>query len=91
MLPEKVVSTTCPFCGVGCTLELHVSGNQVLKATSPYNSVVNHGNLCVKGRFGWDFIYNPKRITQPMIRASARRGNPGGQHKVWTEMRITGG
>ncbi len=68
MLAQKIVSTTCPFCGVGCNLELHVKGDQILKATSPYDSVVNHGNLCVKGRFGWDFIYNPKRVTTPLIK-----------------------
>ncbi|MBI5878670.1 MAG: formate dehydrogenase subunit alpha [Chloroflexi bacterium] len=65
---ETVTSTTCPFCGVGCTLELHVKGDQILRATSPYDSVVNHGNLCVKGRFGWDFIYHPKRVTEPLIK-----------------------
>ncbi len=68
MLADRVVTTTCPFCGVGCKLDLHVKGDQILKATSPYDAVVNHGNLCVKGRFGWDFIYNPKRVTTPLIK-----------------------
>jgi formate dehydrogenase alpha subunit len=73
LLADKIVTTTCPFCGVGCKLELHVKGAQIFKATSPYDAVVNHGNLCVKGRFGWDFIYNPKRVTTPLIRASLRK------------------
>lgn len=72
MRAERVVSTVCPFCGVGCSLDLHVSGDQIVRATSPYDSVVNHGNLCVKGRFGWDFIYHPKRVTTPLIRRNGK-------------------
>jgi formate dehydrogenase alpha subunit len=66
--PEKTVSTICPYCGVGCNLELHLQGNFIYKVTSPYNNVVNHGNLCVKGRFGTDYIYSRKRVTTPLIR-----------------------
>ncbi len=66
--PSKIVSTTCPFCGVGCNLELHIQDDFIYKVTSPFDAVVNHGNLCVKGRFGYDFIYNQKRITSPLVR-----------------------
>ena len=66
--PDKVVSTTCPYCGVGCGLELHIKDDYIFKVTSPFDSVVNHGNLCVKGRFGYDFIYNKDRVTTPLIR-----------------------
>ncbi|MGC8856210.1 MAG: formate dehydrogenase subunit alpha [Anaerolineae bacterium] len=66
--PDRIVTTTCPYCGVGCTLELHVKDDFIYKVTSPFDSPVNHGNLCVKGRFGYDFIYHPKRITKPMVR-----------------------
>ncbi|MEJ5224451.1 MAG: formate dehydrogenase subunit alpha [Anaerolineales bacterium] len=66
--PEKIVTTTCPYCGVGCTLQLHVRDNYIYKVTSPFDSPVNKGNLCVKGRFGYDYIYHPKRITVPMVR-----------------------
>lgn len=66
--PESIVPTTCPYCGVGCNLELHIKDNQIYKVTSPFNSVVNSGNLCVKGRYGYDFIYHPRRITTPLIR-----------------------
>ncbi|MEW5867873.1 MAG: formate dehydrogenase subunit alpha [Chloroflexota bacterium] len=66
--PERIVSTTCPYCGVGCTLELHLKGDTIFKVTSPFDSPVNHGNLCVKGRFGYDFIYHPKRVTTPLVR-----------------------
>src|SRR5512143_836495 len=66
--PERMVTTTCPFCGVGCRLDLHLAGNQILSVTTPYNDVVSRGNLCVKGRFGWDFIYHPNRVLKPLIR-----------------------
>jgi formate dehydrogenase alpha subunit len=65
---DRVVSTTCPYCGVGCTLELHVKDDFIYSVTSPFDSPVNHGNLCVKGRFGYDYVYHPKRITNPLIR-----------------------
>ena len=65
---ERIVTTTCPYCGVGCKLELHVQDDVIFNVTSPFASVVNHGNLCVKGRFGYDFIYSPHRVTVPMLR-----------------------
>lgn len=68
VVPEKIISTTCPYCGVGCTLELHIKDNFIYRVTSPFDSPVNHGNLCVKGRFGYDYIYHPDRITAPLIR-----------------------
>ena len=66
--PDRIVSTTCPYCGVGCNLQLHLKDDFIYKVTSPFDAVVNQGNLCVKGRFGYDFIYHPKRITRPLIR-----------------------
>jgi len=65
---DRVVPTTCPYCGVGCNLELHIKGDYIYKVTSPFDSVVNQGNLCVKGRFGYDFIYSKSRVTTPLIR-----------------------
>ncbi len=69
---DRIVSTTCPYCGVGCKLELHTKNDYVYKVTSPFDAVVNHGNLCVKGRFGYDFIYNKDRVTTPLIRKKAQ-------------------
>ena len=66
--PDRIVSTTCPYCGVGCNLELHIKDDLIYRVTSPFDSVVNRGNLCVKGRFGYDFLYNPQRVTVPLIR-----------------------
>lgn len=72
---DRMVPTTCPYCGVGCRLELHIKDDYIYKVTSPFDAVVNHGNLCVKGRFGYDFIYNADRVTTPLIRKSAQ--SPG--------------
>ena len=55
---ETVVSTICPYCGVGCNLELHVQDNQVVNVTSPHDHDVTEGNLCIKGRFGYQFVQN---------------------------------
>ena len=71
--PDRVVSTTCPFCGVGCNLQLHIQADFIYQVTSPYDAVVNHGNLCVKGRFGYDFIFNTDRITTPLIRKTPQQ------------------
>jgi predicted molibdopterin-dependent oxidoreductase YjgC len=48
--------TICPYCGVGCTLTLHVQDNAIVKVTSPMDSSVSEGHLCIKGRFGFDFV-----------------------------------
>ncbi len=74
--PERITTTTCPYCGVGCTLQLHVKDDFIYKVTSPFDSPVNHGNLCVKGRFGYDFIYHPKRVTAPLVRRYLLEGKP---------------
>ena len=76
VVADRVVTTTCPYCGVGCSLELHVKDDYIYKVTSPFDSPVNHGNLCVKGRFGYDFIYHPKRVTTPLVRRYLLEGKP---------------
>jgi formate dehydrogenase alpha subunit len=53
---------------VGCNLELHIKDETIFHVTSPFESVVNQGNLCVKGRFGYDFVYHPRRVTTPLMR-----------------------
>jgi predicted molibdopterin-dependent oxidoreductase YjgC len=57
---ETVVSTVCPYCGVGCNLELHVQENEVVNVTSPHDHDVTEGNLCIKGRFGYQHVQNRK-------------------------------
>ena len=79
--PDRIVPTTCPYCGVGCKLELHIKDDYVYKVTSPFDAVVNHGNLCVKGRFGYDFIYNKDRVTTPLIRKTKQ--SPGARTQAF--------
>lgn len=67
-LPDKKVKTTCPFCGVGCNFDLNVRNDKVIGVTSNPDSIVNGRLLCVKGRFGTDFIHNPERLTTPLIK-----------------------
>ena len=55
---QRVTDTICPYCGVGCTLSLHVQDNEIVKVTSPLDSAVTEGHLCVKGRFGFQFVQN---------------------------------
>lgn len=53
---QEVTQTVCSFCGVGCNLELHVQDDRIVKVSSPKDHSVTHGNLCVKGRFGYDYV-----------------------------------
>ena len=53
---QETTDTICPYCGVGCTLTLHTQDNRIVKATSPLEQEVTSGNLCIKGRFGWQFV-----------------------------------
>jgi formate dehydrogenase alpha subunit len=62
------VRTTCPYCGCGCQLDLHVLDNRVVEVTSPVMVGPGQGNLCIKGRFGQDFISSPDRLTRPLMR-----------------------
>jgi len=55
---QAVTDTICPYCGVGCTLSLHVQDNRIVKVTSPMDSSVTEGHLCIKGRFGFEFVQN---------------------------------
>jgi formate dehydrogenase alpha subunit len=66
---------------VGCKLELHLKDDLIYRVTSPFDGVVNQGNLCVKGRFGYDFIYHPRRVTAPMIRK--RRQSAGARTQAF--------
>jgi len=66
----RAVRTTCPYCGVGCQLELHVKGDQIIRVTGVEGAQPNQGHLCVKGRYGYDFIYSKERLTTPLIRES---------------------
>jgi predicted molibdopterin-dependent oxidoreductase YjgC len=64
---EKI-PTTCSYCGVGCTLVLNVKDNQLLRVTSERDLGINRGWTCVKGRFGFDYVYSPDRLKGPLIK-----------------------
>jgi predicted molibdopterin-dependent oxidoreductase YjgC len=56
---QRTTDTICPYCGVGCTLSLHVQDNRIVKVTSPADVSVTGGHLCIKGRFGFSFVEPP--------------------------------
>ena len=58
---QTVTSTICPYCGVGCAVDLHVQDNTIVKVTSPMDSTVTEGHLCIKGRFGFEFTNERRR------------------------------
>ena len=66
--PERQTETTtvCPYCGVGCNLTLHVQDNEIFKVTSPSDHSVTHGNLCIKGRFGFSHVSINRRGNLPV-------------------------
>lgn len=66
--PDKKMRTTCPFCGVGCNFDLNIKENRIIGVTSNPDSPVNGRLLCVKGRFGIDYVHSPKRLMTPLIR-----------------------
>lgn len=68
----RKVRTTCSYCGVGCQMYLHVKDNQVVKVTGVEEATPNFGSLCVKGRFGFDFIHSPERLTTPLIKENGQ-------------------
>jgi len=64
----RVVQSTCSYCGVGCSLDVHVADDRVQKIEGTTASPVNHGHLCVKGRYAHGFSRHPDRLTTPLIR-----------------------
>ena len=76
---QAVTRTVCSYCGVGCNLELHTQDNRIVKVTSPQDHEVTSGNLCIKGRFGYDYVQNLGDLEQNTIDEvlqSARRRSP---------------
>lgn len=67
----REIDTTCAYCGCGCSLTLHVHGNEVIRVSSKQDTI-NEGWLCVKGRFGYSFINSPDRLTRPLIRTAPK-------------------
>ncbi|MFL5089458.1 MAG: molybdopterin-dependent oxidoreductase, partial [Xanthobacteraceae bacterium] len=87
--PDREVHSVCPYCGVGCQLTYHIKDDKLLYV-SGRDGPANQNRLCVKGRFGFDYVHNPQRLTKPMIR---KDGVPKVPHEVidpanpWTHFR----
>ena len=69
-VPEHSVTTTCAYCGVGCSFDAEMKGEEVVRMVPNKNGGANHGHSCVKGRFAWGYATHKDRITTPMIRKS---------------------
>ncbi len=67
-LPDHAVETTCAYCGVGCSFQAEMKGDQVVRMTPSKNGQANQGHSCVKGRFAWGYASHPERILSPMVR-----------------------
>jgi predicted molibdopterin-dependent oxidoreductase YjgC len=76
------VRTTCTYCGVGCQIDLNLDPQtkHIVKVTSKPEYLPNEGNLCVKGRFSFNFVHHPDRLTQPLV-----RGEDGDLHPTTWE------
>ena len=72
---DKKVDSVCPFCGVGCLLTYNVKYNKIISVDGR-DGPANHGRLCVKGRFGFDYAHSPQRLTVPLVRKSGVPKNP---------------
>jgi len=68
----KKTRTTCSYCGVGCQMYLHVKDNKIVKVTGVKGVAPNFGSLCVKGRFGFNFVHSPERLTTPLIKEKGK-------------------
>src|SRR6202171_2350848 len=64
---EKTVASVCPYCGVGCQLTYHIADNRIVRVEGR-DGVANRERLCVKGRFGFDYVHHRQRLTKPLIR-----------------------
>jgi formate dehydrogenase alpha subunit len=87
--PDRVVPSVCGYCGVGCGLSLHVKNDRVVRVASDPAAPVNGMALCVKGRYGYDYIHHPERLTRPRVRrylleGGAKRGT--GHGGEWVEV-----
>ncbi len=86
---EKRVKTTCAYCGVGCQVTLNVRQNQLQSVSSSTEAPVNGMRLCVKGRYGYDFVHHQERLTQPMVREyllEKKTRRAGGDRGGWVKV-----
>jgi formate dehydrogenase major subunit len=76
--PDKKVDSLCPFCGVGCQVTYQVKDDRIIYAEGR-DGPANHNRLCVKGRFGFDYIHHPHRLTKPLVRLPNAKKDPNDQ------------
>ena len=74
--PDRIVTTTCCYCGVGCQMDLNVRNGRIIRITTHAGSSGNGLQLCVKGRYGYDFVHHEDRLTRPQIRRYLLEGRP---------------
>lgn len=74
--PDHIVTTTCAYCGVGCQLDLNIKDGRIIRVTSNPTAPVNGMALCVKGRYGYDFVHHSDRLTRPRVRRYLLDGKP---------------
>ncbi|MCG2592720.1 formate dehydrogenase subunit alpha [Ramlibacter sp. XY19] len=74
-VPDKQVASVCPYCGVGCQLTYNVKDDKILFVEGR-DGPANHGRLCVKGRYGFDYAHHPQRLTKPLIRRADAPKDP---------------
>lgn len=65
---QRTVRSTCPYCGVGCQMDLKIKENHIYAVEAPFEIAPNYGRLCSKGRYGTDFVHHPSRLIYPLIR-----------------------
>ncbi|GAB4475302.1 MAG: hypothetical protein Kow00124_16190 [Anaerolineae bacterium] len=82
--PTRKVRSTCPYCGVGCQVDLSVKDNLIYRVDAPFDSAPNYGMLCVKGRFGIDYVTHPSRLKRPLMRVNTDQ--PRSAPAVWREV-----
>ena len=75
VVPDRVEPSLCPFCGVGCQTEVHLLGEEIVKVDGRQGPA-NRGKLCVKGRFGMDYVMSPERLTRPLVRRDGVAKDP---------------
>ena len=71
-LPEYTVTTTCPYCGVGCQLDMEIRRGKISNVVPHGNGEPNHGQACVKGKFGLDFVHSQERLTSPLVKRNGQ-------------------
>jgi formate dehydrogenase major subunit len=88
--PDRSVDSVCPYCGVGCQLTYHIKNDKLLYVTGK-NGPANENRLCVKGRFGFDYVSHPHRLMQPLIRregVAKRAEDVVDPANPWTHFRV---